>query len=260
MGLKMLLVDDEPLARARLRTLLAECQSPAAEVAGEAANAAQAMEHLRRQSFDAVLLDIHMPGADGLALAQVLRSLPESPPVVFVTAYAEHAVDAFRLRALDYLLKPVDDQRFREALGRVRERLRSARDGALGRRVRAALDQPEEPTPAAARRPADRIAVKSNGRIRLVAAEEIDWVEADGDHLRLHAGRAVHTLRETMAELEARLRGFRFVRVHRSAIVNVDAVRAVEPIAKGDYFLVLRDGTRVRSGRRYRGDVQALMR
>ena len=107
MGLKMLLVDDEPLARSRLRTLLAECKLPAAEVAGEAANAAQAMEHLRRQAFDGVLLDIHMPGADGLALAQVLRTLPEPPAVVFVTAYAEHAVSAFELEAVDYLTKPV---------------------------------------------------------------------------------------------------------------------------------------------------------
>ncbi|HYE41428.1 MAG TPA: response regulator, partial [Ramlibacter sp.] len=128
MGLKMLLVDDEPLARARMRTLLADCKTPAAEVVGEAANAAQAMEHLRRQPFDAVLLDIHMPGADGLALAQVLRTLPEPPAVVFVTAYAEHAVAAFELEAVDYMTKPVRLDRLQAALVRV-EKARQARGG-----------------------------------------------------------------------------------------------------------------------------------
>ena len=116
MALKMLLVDDEPLARSRLRTLLADCQNPAAEAVAEAANAAQAMEHLRRQQFDGVLLDIHMPGADGLALAQVLRTLPDAPAVVFVTAYAEHAVTAFELEAVDYLTKPVRLERLEDML------------------------------------------------------------------------------------------------------------------------------------------------
>src|SRR3954467_5547531 len=128
MGLKMLLGDDEPLARSRLGTWLAGCKARAAEVAGEAANAAQAMEHLRRQGFDGVLLDIHMPGADGLALAQVLRTLPEPPAVVFVTAYAEHAVSAFELEAVDYLTKPVRLERLEQALGRV-EKARQARSG-----------------------------------------------------------------------------------------------------------------------------------
>src|SRR5262252_4683941 len=129
MALKMLLVDDEPLARSRLRTLLAECQAPAAEASAEAANAAQAMVHLRRQPFDGVLLDIHMPGADGLALAQVLRTLPEAPAVVFVTAYAEHAVTAFELEAVDYLTKPVRLERLETALGRV-EKARQGRGAA----------------------------------------------------------------------------------------------------------------------------------
>src|SRR3954470_2685817 len=127
MSLKMLLVDDEPLARSRLRTLLAECKAPAAEAAAEAANAAQAMEHLRRQPFDAVLLDIHMPGADGLALAQVLRTLPDAPAVVFVTAYAEHAVAAFELEAVDYLTKPVRLERLQAALQKVERQLQARR-------------------------------------------------------------------------------------------------------------------------------------
>ena len=128
MSLQVLVVDDEALARSRLRTLLGDCTAPAATVAGEAANAAQAMELLRRSAFDVVLLDIHMPGADGLTLAQALRSLPQPPAVVFVTAHAEHAVQAFELEAVDYLTKPVRLERLQQALQKV-ERLAARRSG-----------------------------------------------------------------------------------------------------------------------------------
>ena len=123
MNLKLLLVDDESLARSRMRTLLGDCTAPAVDPPAEAANAAEAMEQLRRHHFDAVLLDVHMPGADGLALAQVLRGLPEPPAVVFVTAHAEHAVAAFELEALDYLTKPVRLERLQTALLKVERRL-----------------------------------------------------------------------------------------------------------------------------------------
>ncbi|MBE7369710.1 LytR/AlgR family response regulator transcription factor [Ramlibacter pallidus] len=206
MGLKMLLVDDEPLARARLRTLLAECQSPAAEVAGEAANAAQAMEHLRRQSFDAVLLDIHMPGADGLALAQVLRSLPESPPVVFVTAYAEHAVTAFELEAVDYLTKPVRLERLQTALDRV-ERARQGRSGAE-------LEQ-------------EVLVIQDRGRTERVPVTEVLYFKAELKYITVRTAARSYILDGSLSDLEER-HGAAFLRVHRNALVSRRAVRALE--------------------------------
>ncbi|HVE54718.1 MAG TPA: LytTR family DNA-binding domain-containing protein [Ramlibacter sp.] len=206
MGLKMLLVDDEPLARARLRTLLAECQSPAAEVAGEAANAAQAMEHLRRQAFDAVLLDIHMPGADGLALAQVLRSLPESPPVVFVTAYAEHAVAAFELEAVDYLTKPVRLERLQTALDRI-ERARQGRSGAE-------LEQ-------------EVLVIQDRGRTERVPVTEVLYFKAELKYITVRTAARSYILDGSLSDLEER-HGAQFLRVHRNALVSRRAVRALE--------------------------------
>ena len=206
MGLKMLLVDDEPLARARMRTLLAECQTPAAEVAGEAANAAQAMEHLRRQSFDAVLLDIHIPGADGLALAQVLRSLPDSPPVVFVTAYAEHAVSAFELEAVDYLTKPVRLERLQTALERV-ERAKQGRSG------------PETEQ--------EVLVIQDRGRTERVPVTEVLYFKAELKYITVRTAARSYILDGSLSDLEDR-HGAQFLRVHRNALVSRRAVRALE--------------------------------
>ena len=206
MALKMLLVDDEPLARARMRTLLADCQAPAAEVAGEAANAAQAMEHLRRQSFDAVLLDIHMPGADGLALAQVLRSLPESPPVVFVTAYAEHAVAAFELEAVDYLTKPVRLERLQAAL----ERVERARQGRAGGETEQEV-----------------LVIQDRGRTERVPVTEVLYFKAELKYITVRTAARSYILDGSLSDLEER-HGAQFLRVHRNALVSRRAVRALE--------------------------------
>ena len=206
MGLKMLLVDDEPLARARMRTLLAECPSPLAEVAGEAANAAQAMEHLRRQAFDGVLLDIHMPGADGLALAQVLRSLPESPPIVFVTAYAEHAVSAFELEAVDYLTKPVRMERLQTALERI-ERARKGRSG----------PEPEQ----------EVLVIQDRGRTERVPVTEVLYFKAELKYITVRTAARSYILDGSLSDLEER-HGTQFLRVHRNALVSRRAVRALE--------------------------------
>lgn len=207
MGLKMLLVDDEPLARARLRTLLAECKLPPAEVAGEAANAAQAMEHLRRQTFDGVLLDIHMPGADGLALAQVLRTLPESPAVVFVTAYAEHAVTAFELEAVDYLTKPVRLDRLETALARVEK----ARQG------RAGGGETEQ----------EVLVIQDRGRTERVPVTEVLYFKAELKYITVRTAARSYILDGSLSELEER-HGGQFLRVHRNALVSRRAVRALE--------------------------------
>ena len=207
MGLKMLLVDDEPLARSRLRTLLADCKEPAAEVAGEAANAAQAMEHLRRQAFDGVLLDIHMPGADGLALAQVLRTLPEPPVVVFVTAYAEHAVTAFELEAADYLTKPVRLERLEQALGRVEK----------ARQTRAGGPEPEQ----------EVLVIQDRGRTERVPVAEVLYFKAELKYITVRTAARSYILDGSLSELEER-HGAQFLRVHRNALVSRRAVRALE--------------------------------
>ena len=207
MGLKMLVVDDEPLARSRVRTLLADCTEPAAEIAAEAANAAQAMEHLRRQAFDGVLLDIHMPGADGLALAQVLRTLPEPPPVVFVTAYAEHAVAAFELEAVDYLTKPVRLERLQTALARV-ERAR------LGRAGGGETEQ-------------EVLVIQDRGRTERVPVTEVLYFKAELKYITVRTAARSYILDGSLSDLEER-HGTQFLRVHRNALVSRRAVRALE--------------------------------
>jgi two-component system response regulator AlgR len=207
MGLKVLLVDDEPLARSRLRTLLAECGTPGVEVGAEAANAAQAMEHLRRQAFDAVLLDIHMPGADGLALASVLRGLPDAPAVVFVTAYAEHAVTAFELEAVDYLTKPVRLERLEAALGKV-ERLVQARAGGLE------IEQ-------------EVLVIQDRGRTERVPVTEVLYFKAELKYITVRTAARSYILDGSLSDLEDR-HGSQFLRVHRNALVSRRAVRALE--------------------------------
>lgn len=205
MGLKLLVVDDEPLARSRMRTLLADCTEPAAEIAAEAANAAQAMEHLRRQSFDGVLLDIHMPGADGLALAQVLRTLPEPPPVVFVTAYAEHAVSAFELEAVDYLTKPVRLERLQTALARI-EKARQGKEGASEQEV---------------------LVIQDRGRTERVPVTEVLYFKAELKYITVRTAARSYILDGSLSDLEER-HGTQFLRVHRNALVSRRAVRALE--------------------------------
>jgi two-component system response regulator AlgR len=206
MALKMMLVDDEPLARSRLRTLLADCKAPAAEAAAEAANAAQAMEHLRRQHFDGVLLDIHRPGADGLALAQVLRTQPNPPAVVFVTAYAEHAVTAFELEAVDYLTKPVRLERLQTALARV-EKARQGRGGA---------DSEQEV-----------LVIQDRGRTERVPVTEVLYFKAELKYITVRTATRSYILDGSLSELEERHAG-QFLRVHRNALVSRRAVRALE--------------------------------
>lgn len=203
----MLLVDDEPLARSRLKTLLADCRSPAADVAGEAANAAQAMEYLRRQAFDAVLLDIHMPGADGIALAQALRGMPAAPKVVFVTAHAEHAVSAFELEAVDYLTKPVRLERLQTALQKI-EKLLQGRPGAIETLQ-------------------DVLVIQDRGRTERVPLSEVLYFKAELKYITVRTAARSYILDGSLSDLEDR-HGGQFLRVHRNALVSRRAVRALE--------------------------------
>lgn len=206
--LRALIVDDEALARSRLRTLLGDCKTPAADVAGEAANATQAVELLRRQAYDLALLDIHMPGADGLALAQTLRNLPHPPALVFVTAHAEHAVQAFELEAVDYLTKPVRLERLQQALQKAERLLRSRGDTA----------------PDAA---GEVLLIQERGRTERVPLAEVLYFKAELKYITVRTPAKTYILDGALSELEEKY-GTRFLRIHRNALVARRAVRAIE--------------------------------
>lgn len=208
MTLQVLVVDDEPLARARLRTLLGDCTTPAASVGGEAANATQAMELLRRQPFDAVLLDIRMPGADGLALAQAMRMLEQRPAVIFVTAHAEHAVDAFELEAADYLTKPVRLERLQMALQKVERAAVAARG-----------TQPDIVP--------DVLVIQDRGRTERVPLTEVLYFKAELKYITVRTGARSYILDASLSELEEKY-PTQFMRVHRNALAARHAVRALE--------------------------------
>jgi two-component system response regulator AlgR len=210
-ALRVLLVDDEELARLRLRQLLGECSAPAATIVGEAVNASQALAWLAAQPCDLVLLDVQMPGTDGTQLAAALRRLAQPPAVVFVTAHAQHALKAFDLDAVDYLTKPVRRERLQAALQRVAERL-----------------APRGPAPvAAAAGEPPVIVVSDRGRVLRVPVAEALYFKAELKYVTLRTAAHSYVLDEALADLEQRLGG-RFLRVHRNALVARDAVRALE--------------------------------
>lgn len=240
--LRALIADDEPLARARLSRLLAgEEGVEIVASCGDGAETAQAIRELRP---DVAFLDIRMPGMDGF---RALSALPKSlrPRVVFVTAYAEHAVRAFDAEATDYLLKPVSGDRLHEAVRRLRRSL--AGEDAAGPK-----HQETPGTPAFL----SRLAVPDQGRLRVVAVEDIDHVLAQRNYLELFVGERAYRLRETLSHLEARLDPARFVRVHRSRLVRLDGVADIEALAHGQYLLRLRSDIRLRTGRSYRSAVR----
>jgi two-component system, LytTR family, response regulator len=253
MTLRAVVVDDEPLARERVRQLLAA--EPDVAVVGECRNGAEALSAIVDAAPDLVLLDVQMPEMDGF---EVLAALgPDRlPAVVFVTAYDQYALRAFEFHAVDYLLKPLDGKRLRDALGRVRERLAQRDAGDASRRLLGLLAEVQQH-----RRWLQRFAVRSAGRIALVPVRDVEAIEADGNYMRIHVdAQHSHLVRETMEELADRLDPQRFVRVHRSWIVNVDQVLELHSWFHGSHVLVLKRGRRVPVGRKYRGVIAGLVR
>lgn len=210
MTLSVLIVDDEALARSRLRRLLGDCSEPRAHVTGEAGNATDAMAQLRRQRFDVALLDIHMPGADGLRLAQTLRTLPDAPLVVFVTAHAEHAVSAFDVEAVDYLTKPVRLERLQAALLKVLRLLPVRQVSTAGA---AAADEV--------------LIIQDRGRTERVPLAEVLYLKAELKYVTVRTAAKSYILDGALNDLEERHAG-RFLRIHRNALVARHAVRALE--------------------------------
>ncbi|HEX7240184.1 MAG TPA: LytTR family DNA-binding domain-containing protein [Longimicrobiaceae bacterium] len=257
---RVLLADDEPLARERLRMLLDD--RPEWEVVAECEHGAEAVEAILATRPDLVFLDVRMPELDGLEVAEALAAEAErgTPPpvVVFVTAFEEHALRAFEVNARDYLTKPVDRERLDRALARAAEALARPAAGApvLDPSLAAFLEtlRSERGFPV-------RFPVRdAKGGLYFVRADEIDWVDAQGNYVRLHAGGRGHMVRDTMQRFAAKLNPETFVRVHRSAIVNVDRLVRVEPYARGEYTLTLRDGTRLTSSRAYSEGLRRLIR
>jgi two-component system, LytTR family, response regulator len=248
--LRVAVVDDEPLAREALRLLLAT--DPEVTVAFDCIgiDAPALIERLRP---DLLFLDVQMPEVDGF---QVLEAVDPAalPATVFVTAHGEYAVRAFEVHAIDYLQKPFDDARFFKALARAKERLRLAGATDAADRLLALLGDR-----AAGRQPIERFLVRERGRVIVVRADEVDWIESADYYATLHVGGASHLLRQTMADLEASLDPRRFVRVHRKAIVNIDRVREVHPLFRGDCMLVLEGGTQVKLSRTRRDDFERLL-
>lgn len=255
--LRVLIVDDEPLARRGMRQLLERGGDTDLLVVGECADGRAAVDAIAatRPPPDLVLLDVQMPEMDGF---EVLRAVgPERMPcVVFVTAHDRFAVDAFEVNAVDYLLKPFDDERFARAIARAKRAVRGAEVGELSRRLIGLLEHTAE-----ARRPGalTRLVVREDGRTFFLRAEEIDWIEAADYVARVHAHGKVHVLRETMATLESRLDPARFFRVHRSAIVNLDRIRELQPYFHGESVVILQDGTQLKLSRTRRDKLETLL-
>jgi two-component system LytT family response regulator len=258
--IRAIIIDDEPTARRGVRLLLE--RDGGVDVVGEASTGTEAAELIRRVRPDLAFLDVQMPGLDGF---EVLRQIEPAlvPAVVFVTAYEEHALRAFEVSAVDYLLKPYDDERFNAALRRAKEEVRRRQSDQVSARLAQLLDLLQQtgssgsPPPPP---PADRILVKSSGEIFFLKAEEIDWVEAEGDYMKFHVGGRTHLMRETMARLEARLDRKRFIRIHRSTIVNIDRLRKLSPSFAGEYAVILQDGTKLKLSRGYHERIAALLK
>lgn len=237
-GIRTWIVDDEPLARERVRTLLVG--DPEIQVAGESANGADAARDLVLHRPELLFLDIQMPELDGFEL---LRSLtPDATPtVVFVTAYDQYALRAFEVHAIDYLLKPYDRERFERALARAKATVRARRATEIDRRLEALLSE--------VRREPRRIAVQVDGNVLLLRHEEIDWIEASGNYVKLHLGKRSLLHREPLKDFEARLDPARFLRIHRSMLVNLDRIRQLQPWFNGGLMVILEDGTELQASR-----------
>jgi two-component system LytT family response regulator len=242
--IQALIVDDERLARKRIRSLLKNERD--VEVVGECADGAGALAAIRKQTPDLVFLDVQMPEMDGFQVLQAVGA-QQMPAVVFVTAYDKYALRAFEVHALDYLLKPFDEDRFGEALRRAKEQVLGGSNGELHGRLLALIEHLRS-----GERYVDRLLVKASGRVLFLKTEDIDWIEAAGNYVRLHVGKESHLLRETMNTIETRLDPAHFLRIHRSTIVNLDRIKEMQPWFSGEYVVLLKDGTELRLSRGYR--------
>lgn len=250
--IKTLVVDDEPLAREGITTLLQAARD--FTVIGVCANGEEAIEAIESKKPDVVFLDVQMPEIDGF---QVLESLDPKhmPTVIFVTAYDQYALRAFDIHAVDYLLKPVDAERFAQSLDRARKRLETKLTNGTDKHLKSLLEELKSKD-----RKLERLVVKTGGKIFFLRTEEIDWIEAAGDYVKIHLNATEHIIRERISELESKLDPSHFLRIHRSTIVNIDRIKEMQPMFYGDYVVILRNGTQLNLSRTYREKIAKLMK
>jgi two-component system LytT family response regulator len=246
-------VDDEALARERLRSLLSA--EPDVEIVGEQGDPRAAVADIKTLKPDLLLLDVHMPVLDGFG---VVKSIPaeEMPVVIFVTAFDAYALQAFDAHAVDYLLKPLDDDRFRESIERARTQVQQRSRQEVGQHLLTMLRDLQS---GGDQKHVQRLVVKSSGRVLFLRTDDIDWIEAAGNYLRLHVGQETHLLRETMNNIEKKLEPSKFLRIHRSTIVNVERVKELQPWFGGEYIVILRSGKQLTLSRTYRGRLQQFL-
>jgi two-component system, LytTR family, response regulator len=243
--IRTLIIDDVALARERLKRCLAD--ETEIEIVGECDNGENAVADIRSLAPDLIFLDVQMPALDGFGVLEALKD-ERAPEVIFVTAYNDYAIQAFEVNALDYLLKPVDCERLSKAVERAKSRLgQSNRDDHLDSRFRALLEDIKTGS-----KFLKRLTIKLTGRTILLPTDEVDWIETHGNYLKVHTGRESHLIRGTMQSLETKLDPEKFVRVHRSVIVNVEKIKEIYPRSNGDQDLVLQNGRQLMLSRNYR--------
>lgn len=242
--IRTLIVDDEPLARDRVKRFLRDEHD--IKIIGECGNGKEAIAAIKQEKPDLVFLDIQMPEKNGF---EVVKSLDEQtmPSVIFVTAYDQYALQAFDVHALDYLLKPFNRERLHKAVSHARDQIETKRIGNLDERLASLIKDLRSE-----KKYLERLVVKSVGRVFFLKVDEIDWIEAAGNYVKLHSGREAHMIRETMNGIEAKLDPDRFLRIHRSTVVNIDRIKELHPMFSGDYAVILRNGTELALSRNYR--------
>jgi len=259
--IRTVIVDDEPLAREGIRLLIQD-DAPI-EIVAECANGREAIEAIQTARPDLLFLDVQMPEMNGFDVLHHL-TVEQWPTIIFVTAYDQYALQAFEAQALDYLLKPFSDERFYRALARAKTQIEQNRIKEQNRTLRALLaayqnNQSKQTLPASSSY-LERLVIKAGGRIIFLDAHEIDWIEAADYYIALHIGNRSHVLRETMAELEAKLDPQKFLRIHRSIIVNLERITQLQAEGSGDYSVILRDGTKLKLSRRRREKLQLMLK
>ena len=249
--IRVVIADDELLARKFIRRMLK--QDPEVEIVAECSNGADAVTTIRKEKPDLVFLDVQMPEIDGFGVLDAVK-LDHLPEIIFTTAYESYAIRAFELHALDYLLKPFDQVRFKAALKYAKERFQVQDNDEKRLQIGTLLDSIR-----AQQQYLDRVIIRADGRITFLQTREIDWLEADDKYVHLHTGKGARMVRQTLSAMEDQLDPKKFVRVHRSAIVNTDRIKELQPLFNGEHSLILEDGTRLTLSRKYKDKLFELL-
>jgi two-component system, LytTR family, response regulator len=249
--IRALIADDEALARKFIRRMLKD--DPDIEIAGECGNGKETVAMIRKQNPDLVFLDVQMPEMDGFAVLESI-GVERLPEIIFATAYEQYAIRAFELHALDYLLKPFDQARFKDAIKHAKERFRSERQDEGRTQISALLESIKNKS-----QYLDRLMIKASGRITFLSTDEINWIEADDKYVHLHTGKISPMVRQTLSAMETQLDPRKFRRIHRSAIVNVERIKELQPLFNGEHSILLEDGTKLTLSRNYKDKLFELL-